>query len=73
MNTISADLQLPAAGRGRFPAGRWLHAAFAMLERAHQRRRQRRALAGLDARLLRDVGISAAQARCEAAKPFWRD
>jgi len=37
-----------------------------------QRIRQRRALARLDTRLLRDIGISAEQARREAAKPFWR-
>ena len=33
--------------------------------------RQRRALARLDDRLLRDVGLSRDQARREAAKPFW--
>ena len=40
--------------------------------RASARHRQRRALARLDARLLRDVGISPEQAQAEAAKPFWR-
>jgi uncharacterized protein YjiS (DUF1127 family) len=35
------------------------------------RRRQRRALAELDAHLLRDVGLTAEQARREAAKWFW--
>ena len=33
---------------------------------------QRRMLARLDDRLLRDVGISRAQAEAEARKPFWR-
>lgn len=38
-----------------------------------QRRHQdRQALASLDDRLLRDVGISPAEAAREAAKPFWR-
>jgi uncharacterized protein YjiS (DUF1127 family) len=37
-----------------------------------ERRRQRRALAELDDRLLDDVGLSREQARCEAAKPFWK-
>lgn len=43
------------------------------VERANQRSRQRRALARLDARLLRDIGVSPEQARRETTKPFWRD
>lgn len=35
-------------------------------------RRERRALADLDARLLRDVGLTAADAWRESQKPFWR-
>ena len=34
-------------------------------------RRQRRALAGLDAALLRDIGVSAREARAEAARRLW--
>ena len=41
--------------------GRWLHRA-----------RSRRALRTLDVRALRDIGLSAAAARREAALPFWR-
>ncbi len=37
-----------------------------------ERRRQRRALAHLDDRFLRDVGISRSEAVREIAKPFWR-
>lgn len=29
-------------------------------------------VADVDVRLLRDIGVSAARARCEAKKPFWR-
>ena len=36
-----------------------------------QRSRQRRALAELDDRLLRDIGLTPSQAEREAAKPFW--
>jgi uncharacterized protein YjiS (DUF1127 family) len=36
-----------------------------------QRRRQHNALGALDERMLRDVGISAEDARRVAAKPFW--
>lgn len=37
-----------------------------------ERRRQRRALAQLDDRLLRDIGVSREQAARESARPFWR-
>lgn len=40
--------------------------------RAHSRARQRRHLAQMDDRLLRDIGIDRAQAMAEADKPFWR-
>lgn len=33
---------------------------------------QRRGLLGLDDRLLRDIGVTRAQAEEEARKPFWR-
>lgn len=37
-----------------------------------ERSRQRRALAKLDDRMLRDIGVSRADANREAEKPFWR-
>jgi uncharacterized protein YjiS (DUF1127 family) len=37
-----------------------------------ERRRQRRALLELDAALLRDIGLSGADAWHESSKPFWR-
>ncbi len=40
--------------------------------RAMARQRQRRALAELDDRLLRDVGLTRDQAQDEAHKPFWK-
>lgn len=36
------------------------------------RRRQRRALAELDGRLLRDIGLTAYDVTRETGKPFWR-
>ncbi len=40
--------------------------------RQAQQHRSRRRLGCLDERLLKDIGISPAQARREASKPFWR-
>ncbi|HUA50613.1 MAG TPA: DUF1127 domain-containing protein [Candidatus Sulfotelmatobacter sp.] len=37
------------------------------------RQRQRYSLTQLDDRILRDMGISRAEAENEANKPFWRD
>ncbi len=48
---------------------------FAILETLvtwQERDRQRRHLASLDDRMLRDIGISRADAEHEAAIPFWR-
>lgn len=38
-----------------------------------ERRAARRALAGIDARSLRDVGIAPELVEYEIAQPFWRD
>jgi uncharacterized protein YjiS (DUF1127 family) len=38
-----------------------------------RRARDRRELAQLDRRTLRDLGLSEGQAQFEANKPFWRD
>lgn len=46
--------------------------AWAALARMQQRRRERRQLAELDERLLRDIGIERADALRESRKPFWR-
>lgn len=67
---------LPAAPRPRL-AGRGFWAAlgrrgWALIRLWRQRARTRRALAGLDDRLLRDVGLDSITARREAALPFWR-
>ncbi len=37
-----------------------------------ERDRQRRALAQLDARMLKDVGLSRAEVAIELRKPFWQ-
>lgn len=43
------------------------------IARMRQRRRERRQLAELDDRLLRDIGVERTDALREARKPFWRN
>ena len=58
---------------GRFGRLRDLmHRLWIMSVCGYRRHRQRRALARLDERLLRDIGVKPEQARAESAKPFWR-
>ena len=49
-----------------------LSGMFGVLGRWSERRRQRRALLQLDDNLLKDIGLSHADAWQEANKPFWR-
>jgi uncharacterized protein YjiS (DUF1127 family) len=56
---------LPRPTQGR------LHVWGSVIRMWFERSRQRRALAELDDRLLRDIGVTSAQARREAARPFW--
>lgn len=49
----------------------WLEAALATLAAWRERSRQRRVLGELDGFLLRDIGVSPADARREAGKSFW--
>ena len=75
-----------AAGRGfhgfrrraRAPAiGYWLkqgcRRVLQTLRQWRHRSRSRAELAALDDRMLRDIGVTRAEAWCEAAKPFWRE
>jgi uncharacterized protein YjiS (DUF1127 family) len=50
---------------------RLVRLAGAVLVEWLERYRQRRALARLDDRLLRDIGMTREQARRETRKPFW--
>jgi uncharacterized protein YjiS (DUF1127 family) len=50
---------------------KWLKQGMLRLQAWAERARQRRQLAGLDERLLQDIGVSRAQAMAEAEKPFW--
>mgnify|MGYP006295530639 FL=1 len=59
-----------------FPARPAAPSAAALLARLscwRKIRAERRALARLDARLLRDVGLDRGAAAAEAARPFWSE
>lgn len=66
----SPAIETAAIGRpiGIRPFGRLLGLAGSWL----QRRRTRLALAELDERLLRDIGLSPSEASAESAMPFWK-
>lgn len=60
------------AGRPTLAARRCLRRMGEILNRWMELRRSRRDLAELDARLLRDIGVSGDEARREAVMPFWK-
>ena len=53
------------------PVSRLLVEAALVLARWDERRRTRRALARLDAHILRDIGLTDTRAKAECRKPFW--
>jgi uncharacterized protein YjiS (DUF1127 family) len=66
---------LPAAGAARRHGGpqRFASVAVTRLMRWHELARQRRALLMLDERILKDIGVTRAEAEREASRPFWSD
>jgi uncharacterized protein YjiS (DUF1127 family) len=74
------QLLLPPQARSRWHPGRNadyhpfppLAAAARLIAQWIERARQRQALAGLEDRMLRDIGITRVDAVCECEKPFWR-
>ncbi len=77
-NVQCSTLQSPAVDASQSALdviGRLARLPLAILETLRvwqERDQQRRHLAALDDRLLRDMGISRAEAAREAAVPFWR-
>ena len=65
---IRIDFAAPSHGISVHVHGGPLH----WIRSAMARARQRRAVGELDDRLLKDIGITRAQALGEAGKPFWR-
>ena len=73
MTTAKYSLTFNSRNTAAPSAGRWSTARFVdMLLQFHERVRQRQALMALDDRLLKDIGVSRADAEHEANKPFWR-
>jgi uncharacterized protein YjiS (DUF1127 family) len=73
---VVAEPRVPRPGvpglRGAASPGERSRAGFwAMLRAAWRRHRTRSRLADLDAYLLKDIGVSYAEAEAEANKPFW--
>ncbi len=50
-----------------------LDAMWNLIRLWHRRSRERQQLARLDARMLRDIGITPYDADIECSKPFWRE
>jgi len=68
------ELRLPRVRRqrpGLEPAA-WFRRAFARIRLWRERARQRRCLAALNDRMLRDVGLTRGDVMAETSKPFWR-
>ena len=59
--------RVPFAGRDPLRRGRF----WSLVVEAWHRHRSRQLLAGLDAHMLKDIGITFAEAQHEANKPFW--
>lgn len=63
----------PVAGSGvRFSVARLVTRWLGELGQWAQRQRERAALAALDERMLKDIGVSRADVWQEINKPFWR-
>lgn len=60
-------------GHWAMPLARWLKKGTAIARRWQQLSYERRLLASLDDRTLRDAGISRSDAARESARPFWDD
>jgi len=75
MSFQSRDRLLGASELYLSPAARpgWRERLAFTLALWRQRREMRRALAEMDARSLRDAGISPAAAAYESGKPFWAE
>ena len=76
MTTRTDCLDYPPAPAARFAparsAGAFLAGIFNRLAEWQERHEQRAHLAGMDDRMLKDIGVSSVDAAREADKPFWK-
>lgn len=79
MHTILENPPTLHASGGRFDAGHFRGGVLAAVARGfgtlllwQRRAAQRHALATLDDRMLRDLGLSRSEVTWESRKPFWR-
>ncbi len=79
MHTISQRAAALGAVEGRIDAGHFRGGVLAAVARGfrtlllwQRRAAQRHALATLDDRMLRDLGLSRSEVTWESRKPFWR-
>ena len=72
MVTILSQRGLAGSLARNLSASRALGALFALLLSWQERDSQRRHLAGLEPRMLKDMGLSQADIDHECTKPFWR-
>ena len=68
MTSKTSPVQIAA-----MPKARVLRGVVQLAALWSERHRSRRALRGLDAHMLRDIGVDATQAETEARRPFWQD
>ena len=59
-------------GPGGVPFGARVRAVWSALLAAWRRQQSRARITGIDAHLLKDMGVTFAEAEHEANKPFWR-
>lgn len=69
MSSLSATLSRPWSGLSRLAC--YARGRFLVFELAMQVRRERRMLAALDDRVLKDVGFQRGEAQVEAQRSFW--
>ena len=71
MNTTNTMSLIETGARGSFR--RHVGRVDSTLKEWAERRQSRRTLAMMDARTLRDIGLSVSDRQYECAKPFWRE
>lgn len=70
---MTAARTTPALSRPMPPLASVLFRLAQTVARWEERRQTRRALARLDAHLMRDIGMTPLAQAAECEKPFWRD